>query len=171
METISKRTKHSGFVLFLAVIMLLCVLSGGSRATAQDVLTWHNDNARTGQNLEDRTLTIHNVNPKTFGKLFTISVDGKVDAEPLYTARSEIPNEEFRNVLFVATEHDSLYAFDADTGKQFWHVRLLKPGETPSDNIHCGQIVPEIGITSTPVIDLHRGPHGTIYVIAMSKDP
>jgi hypothetical protein len=115
METISKRTKHSGFVLFLAVLMLLCVLSGGSRATAQDVLTWHNDNARTGQNLEDRTLTIHNVNPKTFGKLFTISVDGKVDAEPLYTARSEIPNEEFRNVLFVATEHDSLYAFDADT--------------------------------------------------------
>jgi outer membrane protein assembly factor BamB len=171
MDTISKRTKHSGFVLFLAVLMLLCVLSGGSRATAQDVLTWHNDNARTGQNLEERTLTIHNVNPKTFGKLFTISVDGKVDAEPLYTARSEIPNEEFRNVLFVATEHDSLYAFDADTGKQFWHVRLLKPGETPSDNIHCGQIVPEIGITSTPVIDLHRGPQGTIYVIAMSKDP
>jgi outer membrane protein assembly factor BamB len=103
--------------------------------------------------------------------LFTISVDGKVDAEPLYTARIEIANEGLRNVLFVATEHDSLYAFDADTGKQFWHVRLLKPGETPSDNVHCGQIVPEIGITSTPVIDLHRGPHGTIYVVAMSKDP
>ena len=168
MDRISQKTKHGG--LFLTVLMLLCV-SGTSLAAAQDVLTWHNDNARTGQNREERMLTLRNVNSKTFGKLFTIRVDGKVDAEPLYAARREIPNEGFRNVLFVATEHDSLYAFDADTGKQFWHVLLLKAGETPSDDIDCGQIVPEIGITSTPVIDLHRGPHGTIYVVAMSKDP
>ncbi len=170
MDAISKITNRGGLVLFLAVLILLYLLSRGALAAAQDVLTWHNDNARTGQNLEERTLTLRNVNPKTFGKLFTIRVDGKVDAEPLYAARREIPNGGFRNVLFVATEHDSLYAFDADTGKQFWHIQLLKPGETPSDNIHCGQIVPEIGITSTPVIDLHRGPHGTIYVVAMSKD-
>ena len=169
MDRISKKTNHGGLVV-LTVLMLLYVLSGTSLAAAQDVLTWHNDNARTGQNLEERILTLRNVNPKTFGKLFTIRVDGKVDAEPLYAARREIPNEGFRNVLFVATEHDSLYAFDADTGKQFWHIQLLKPGETPSDDIDCGQIVPEIGITSTPVIDLHRGPHGTIYVVAMSKD-
>jgi outer membrane protein assembly factor BamB len=171
MDAISKRTRQRGLVQFLTVLILLNVLSTCALATAQDVLTWHNDIARTAQNLEERTLTLRNVNPKTFGKLFTISVDGKVDAEPLFTASREVPNEGLRNVLFVATEHDSLYAFDADTGKQIWHALLLKPGETPSDNVHCGQIVPEIGITSTPVIDLHRGPHGTIYVVAMSKDP
>ena len=62
-------------------------------------------------------------------------------------------------MLFVATEHDSLYAFDADTGEQFWHVRLRKLLEAPS-SVHCGQIQPEIGITATPVIDLHRGRTG-----------
>ena len=170
MDMISKKTERARLARFLTVLMF-CVLSGGSGAAAQHVLTWHNDNARTGQNLGEKTLTLQNVNSRTFGKLFTISVDGKVDAEPLYAARIEIANEGFRNVLFVATEYDSLYAFDADTGKQFWHVRLLKPGETPSDSVHCGQIVPEIGITSTPVIDLHRGPHGTVYVVAMSKNP
>src|SRR6185437_13982412 len=117
-----------------------------------------------------RTLTLQNVNPKTFGNLFVIQVDGKVDAEPLYVHQLEMPNRGLRNVLFVATEHDSLYAFDADTGQQFWHVQLLKPAETPSDNRNCGQITPEIGITSTPVIDRHQGPHGTIYTVAMSKD-
>jgi outer membrane protein assembly factor BamB len=171
MDTISKRKNRGGLVVFLTPLMLLCVLSKGAHVAAQDVLTWHNDSARTGQNLEERTLTLQNVNPRTFGKLFTIKVDGKVDAEPLYIARIELSHEGLRNVLFVATEHDSLYAFDADTGKQFWQVSLLKAGETPSDDIDCGQIVPEIGITSTPVIDLHRGPHGTIYVVAMSKDP
>jgi len=170
MDMMSKKTERARLVRFLTALMF-CVLLRGSGAAAQHVLTWHNDNARTGQNLGEKTLTLQNVNSRTFGKLFTISVDGKVDAEPLYAARIEIANEGFRNVLFVATEHDSLYAFDADTGKQFWHVRLLKPGETPSDSVHCGQIVPEIGITSTPVIDLHRGPHGTVYVVAMSKNP
>ena len=70
----------------------------------------------------------------------------------------------------VATEHDSLYAFDADSGDQFWHIRLLKAGENPSDDRNCIQITPEIGITSTPVIDRQAGPHGTIYAAAMSKD-
>ncbi|TAM82846.1 MAG: pyrrolo-quinoline quinone [Acidobacteria bacterium] len=139
-------------------------------AAAQDVLTWHNDNARTGQNLNETILILQNVNPRTFGKLFVIHADGKVDAEPLYVKGIEIPGHGVRNVLYVATEHDSVYALDADTGSPFWHVRLLKPGETPSDNRSCGQVVPEIGITSTPAIDLHRGPHGTIYVVAMSKD-
>jgi outer membrane protein assembly factor BamB len=153
----------------LAVLISLSVASGIQSVTAQNVLTWHNDNARTGQNLAEKVLTLQNVNPKTFGKLFVIPVDGKVDAKPLYVEQLEIPAAGKRNVLFVATEHDSVYAFDADTGKQFWHVRLLKPEETPSDNRTCSQIIPEIGVTSTPVIDLHRGPHGTIYVAAMSK--
>ena len=139
-------------------------------AAAQDVLTWHNDNARTGQNLAEKILTLQNVNPKTFSKLFVIPADGKVDAQPLYVHGLEMPRRGLRNVLFVATENDSLYAVDADTGEPFWHVRLLKPNETPSDNRNCGQVTPEIGITSTPVIDRQLGPQGTIFVVAMSQD-
>ncbi len=75
-----------------------------------------------------------------------------------------------RNVVFVASEHDTLFAFDADTGASYWQVSLLKAGETTSDDRGCGQVVPEIGITGTPVIDLAAGPHGTIYAVAMSKD-
>ncbi|MGA9509431.1 MAG: pyrrolo-quinoline quinone [Candidatus Sulfotelmatobacter sp.] len=140
-------------------------------AAAQDVLTWHNDNARTGQYVDEKILTLQNVNAKTFGKLFIIRVDGKVDAEPLYVEGLKMPQRGTRNVLFVATEHDSVYALDADTGKEFWHVRLLLgPRETPSDDRGCSQVTPEIGITSTPVIDRQRGPHGTMFVVAMSKD-
>ncbi len=160
----------SGKIPFCSLLALLCILGAVAGAAAQDVLTWHNDNARTGQYLKETILTPQNVNFKTFGKLFVIHVDGKVDAEPLYVQGMQMPGRGVRNVLFVATEHDSVYALDADTGVPFWHVRLLKPGETPSDPRNCGQVIPEIGITSTPVIDLHRGPHGTIYVVAMSKD-
>jgi outer membrane protein assembly factor BamB len=139
-------------------------------AAGQDVLTWHNDVARTGQNLRESVLTPANVNTKTFGKLFVIAVDGKVDAEPLYVQGLSMPNRGTRNVLFVATEHDSVYAFDADSGRELWHVRLLRAGETTSDNRNCGQITPEIGITATPVIDRQQGPHGVLYAVAMSKD-
>jgi Putative binding domain, N-terminal len=134
------------------------------------VLTWHNDNARTGQNLQEVTLTPANVNPATFGRLFTIPVDGKVDAQPLYVPAVTIPGQGVHNVLFVVTEHDSAYAFDADTATQLWHVSLLASGESPSDDRGCGQVVPEIGATATPAIDPRSGPHGTIYVVAMSKD-
>jgi outer membrane protein assembly factor BamB len=153
-----------------AAVICLCLFAAAPLAATQDVLTWHNDNARTGQYLGEKILTLQNVNPKTFGKLFVIRVDGKVDAKPLYAQGLEIQNRRLSHVLFVATEHDSVYAFDADAGKEFWHVRLLGPGEVPSDNRGCSQIIPEIGVTSTPVIDLHRGPHGTLYAVAMSKD-
>jgi hypothetical protein len=133
------------------------------------VFTWQNDNARTGQNLQETSLTTANVNSSAFGRLFTITVDGRVDAEPLY-APSLVVNQGPHNVLFVVTEHGSAYAFDADTGAQLWHVSLLLSGETPSDNRGCGQVSPEIGITSTPVIDPRMGPHGTIYMVAMSKN-
>jgi outer membrane protein assembly factor BamB len=157
-------------MVIFACMSLLCLIARVDEARAQDVLTWHNDNARTGQDLSEKILTPENVNPRTFGKLFVIQVDGKVDAEPLYVQQMEIPNQGLKNVLFVVTENDSAYAFDADTGQQFWHVGLLESGESPSDARDCSQVVPEIGITSTPVIDLQRGPHGTIYVVAMSKD-
>ena len=134
------------------------------------VLTWHNDNARTGQNLQETALTPANVNASTFGRLFTIAVDGKVDAEPLYVPSVVLANQTTHNALFVVTEHDSVYAFDADTGTSLWQVSLLLTGESPSDNRGCSQVSPEIGITSTPVIDPQMGPHGTMYVVAMSKN-
>ncbi|HME10715.1 MAG TPA: BACON domain-containing protein [Bryobacteraceae bacterium] len=134
-----------------------------------NVLTWHNDNARSGQNLQEAVLTPANVKSSTFGRLFTITVDGKVDAQPLYVASLAIPGNGIHNVLLVATEHDSAYAFDADTGAQLWKVSVLGASETSSDNRGCSQVTPEIGITATPAIDLQIGPHGTMYLIAMSK--
>jgi hypothetical protein len=139
-------------------------------STYLGMLTYHNDNARTGWNSQEVLLTPANVNVTRFGKLFSIPVDGKVDAQPLYVPAVSIPGSGVHNVLFVATEHDSAYAFDADTGAQYWHVSMLKVGETTSDTRGCGQVTPEIGVTSTPVIDLTVGPNGAIYVVAMSKD-
>jgi uncharacterized protein (TIGR03437 family) len=154
----------------LSLTICVSLLSPGLLAAQPGVLTWHNDNARTGQNLQETTLTPANVNASTFGKLFTMQADGKVDAQPLYVPALPIPQKGARNVLFVATEHDSAYAFDADTGERLWHVSLLGANETPSDDRGCFQVTPEIGVTATPVIDPQRGPHGTIYLIAMSKD-
>ncbi len=150
-------------------LLLLCAFAGGLAAATPDVLTYHNDNARTGQQLNETILTPANVNSSTFGRLFVISVDGKVDAEPLYVAGISIAGGT-HNVLVVATEHDSVYAFDADSGATLWHVSMLSSGETPSDDRGCSQVTPEIGVTSTPVIDLGAGSHGTVYVVAMSKN-
>lgn len=134
-----------------------------------DVVTYHNDNSRTGQNLTETTLTLTNVNSTTFGKLAFFSTDGKVDAQPLYLSSVNIAVG-MHNVLYVASEHASLYAFDADSGTVLWQKSLLGNGETPSDDHGCSQISPEIGITSTPVIDRTAGTNGTIYAVAMSKN-
>jgi outer membrane protein assembly factor BamB len=130
----------------------------------------HNNNARTGINGKETILTTANVNSATFGRLFTLNVDGLVDAQPLYLSGVNVPNQGTHNLLIVATEHDSLYAFDADTGASIWHIRTLKSGETTSDDRGCSQVTPEIGITSTPVINRPAGSNGTIYVVSMSKD-
>jgi hypothetical protein len=135
-------------------------------AAAVDVVTYHNDIARTGQNLSESILTTANVNSGTFGKLRSLPVDGKVDAQPLYLNALANVAGATHNVLYVATEHDSVYAFDADSGTQLWKVSLLGSGETTSDVRGCDQVVPEIGITATPVIDRAAG---VIYVVAMSK--
>ncbi len=133
------------------------------------VLTWHNDNARTGQNQQETILTPANVNSATFGKLFSIVVDGKVDGQPLYVPGLTIPGQGTHNVLYIATENDSVYAVDADTGAVLQQVTLLVGSETASDDRSCSQVSPRIGVTATPVIDPQSGPHGTIYVVAMSK--
>lgn len=138
---------------------------------APNVLTYHNDNARSGQYLTETALTHASVTSSTFGRVAFLRVRGLVDAEPLYVANLKVRSATHKvKVVFVATEHDLVYAFDADTYVPLWRVSLLGTGETTSDNRHCQQITPEIGITSTPVIDLKAGPHGAIYVVAMSKD-
>ena len=135
-----------------------------------DVLTYHNDIARTGQNLNETVLTASNVTSAKFGKLGFYSVDGLVDAQPLYASSVAVPSNGTHNLLIAATEHDSVYAFDADTGATVWQKSMLKSGETTSDNRGCSQVVPEIGVTSTPVIDRTSGTNGVVYVVAMSKD-
>jgi len=149
----------------------LSLLAAAALAAQPNVLTYHNDAARTGQNLAETTLTTSNVNSTTFGKLFQATLDGLVDAQPLYVAGVSIPNQGIHNVLIVATENDSLYALDADSGAQIWKAALLASGETASDDRGCGQVTPQIGITSTPVIELTPGtPGGAVFAVAMSKD-
>jgi hypothetical protein len=137
-----------------------------------DVTTYHYDNLRTGQNVNETTLTTANVNQAKFGKLGELMVDGKVDAQPLYLSNVSVAGVGTKNVLYVATEHGSVFAFDADNvsgtaAKPLWQVSTQLAGEVPSDDHGCGQVTPEIGITSTPVIDRTRG---AIYVIAVSKN-
>jgi hypothetical protein len=148
----------------------LTVNASGPPPTNATVLTYHNDNLRTGLNPNETVLTTSNVNATTFGKLGSLQVTGLVDAEPLYVPNLTI-NSAKHNVVFVVTEHDMAYAFDADTpGPALWQVSLIPGTETPSDDRGCGQVQPEIGITSTPVIDPSAGPNGTMFLVTMSKD-
>ena len=163
--------------IIAAIVFVGCSSSGPTLsgrppgpASSTDVITYHYDNPRTGQNLNEVTLTPANVNSAKFGKLGAFAVDGKVDAQPLYLSNVRTPSQGKKNVLYVATEHGSVYAFDADSagaGAPIWKVSLLAGGESPSDDHGCGQVTPEIGVTSTPVIDRSRG---AIYVIAVSKN-
>ncbi len=145
-------------------------LTVNAASGSTDVVTFHNDIARTGQNLNETILTPSNVNSAKFGKIGFDSVDGLVDAQPLYASDVAVPGNGTHNVLIVATEHDSVYAFDGDSGATIWQTSMLESGETTSDPRSCDQVTPEIGVTATPVIDRTRGPNGAVYVIAMSKD-
>jgi len=136
------------------------------------VFTHHNDNGRTGQNLNETVLTKTNVNAATFGKLASYSIDGIAHASPLYVAGVNIPGLGLRNVVYVATEHDGLYAFDADgrSATPLWQKSFLGPGVTTVSSADVGEffdITPEIGITGTPVID--QGTK-TMYVVVKTKE-
>jgi len=144
---------------------------GGNPPTPSNVqvLTYHNDNGRSGLNPDETTLTTANVNSASFGQVGSMAVSGLVDAEPLYVGSLNM-NGAVHNVLFVATERDMVYAFDADTFALLWQQSVLGANESASDDRSCTQIDPNIGITTTPVIDRSAGPNGTIFLVAMSKD-
>jgi hypothetical protein len=156
-------------------------VSGGAMSPAASVavtdldgvFTHHNDNARTGQNTKEYALTPATVSTATFGKLFSCALDspGQVYAEPLYVANLMMSDGKKHNVVFVATESDWVYAYDADSSscQQLWKKSVLLPGETTVPRADAGasdDLTPEIGITSTPVIDVQSG---ILYVCAKSK--
>jgi hypothetical protein len=153
--------------------LLSASLLAASSVLAQvNVLTYHNDNARTGQNLRETVLTPATVNQTQFGKLFSYPVDGRVYAQPLYMSGVMIPGLGARNVVFAATQHDSVYAFDANSAApgMFWQRKFLtSPAVTtvPAADVNSTDIVPEIGITGTPVIDAATG---TLYVVPKTKE-
>jgi hypothetical protein len=142
-----------------------------SQATAQ-VLTAQYDNARSGAILTETRLTPANVNAGRFGKLFSLKVDGDVYAQPLFVPRVQIPGKGVHNVIFVATEHDSVFAFDAEAQSDpLWHVNFLDTAKgvtaVPARDVGCPFIAPEVGITPTPVIDRQTR---TLYVLARTKE-
>jgi hypothetical protein len=143
--------------------------SSSAAAVSTDVVTYKNDVSRTGQNLTESVLTPANVNATGFGLLRNLMVDGKVDAQPLYLSQLMLAGAT-HNVVYVATENNSVYAFDSDTGVVLWQVSLNGEGEVASDDHGCGQVTPTIGVTSTPVIDRKAGANGTIFLVAMSVD-
>jgi outer membrane protein assembly factor BamB len=136
------------------------------------VTTYHNDNYRSGSNPQETVLTLSNVRTQSFGKRATFAVQGYVYAQPLYVPGLTIGGTS-HNVLFIATEHDQVYAFDVNSGQQLWHTNFLATigfryviSPISSLEIGCGDLLPEIGITGTPVIDTTTG---TIYVVAKTQ--
>lgn len=153
--------------LFLTLTTSLYAISAMAQV---NVTTYHNDMGRTGLNCLETVLTPANVNSKSFGLLFSQPVDGQVYAQPLYLSNVNIPGKGIHNVVYVATEHNSVYAFDADSNtganaQPLWHVNF-GPAVPSSDTI-TALISPEKGITGTPV--LIPGTTPVLYVVAFTK--
>lgn len=148
---------------------VVLTVQASSVAAAPDVTTYHYNTMRNGVNTQETILTPANVNSTTFGKVGFFTADGKVDAQPLFLSNLTVGGAA-HNVLYMASEHGTLYALDADTGTQLWKTSVIPSGETTSDDHGCTQITSEIGITATPVIDRSFGAHGAIFLVGMSKE-
>jgi|CZKD01.1.fsa_nt_gi hypothetical protein len=163
-------------VLTLALVLMSTLALAQKAPTGTvNVLTRHNDNAHTGQNLQETILTPTNVNSGSFGKIFSYPVDGQVYAEPLYVQNLTMAQGGVHNVVFVATEYDSIYAFDADSATinpaPLWHTNFLNPPSVApvpcSQGSGICQLFPIVGITSTPVINLNTN---TIYAVVRTQE-
>jgi Cep192 domain 4 len=172
-QNIQKRIPGAAVLLTL---VLACLIPAEAQSFS-GVLTQHNDTGRTGQNTKETILTPTNVNSSTFGKLFSYSVDGQIYSQPLYVPAVSIPGQGIHNVVYVATQNDSLYAFDADglSPTPLWSVSFINPSAGITavscitdgvSDISCG-VYPIYGITSTPVIDPTTG---TMYLVTRTDN-
>jgi hypothetical protein len=136
-----------------------------------NVLAYHNGGTQTGLNPDETILKPSTVNSAEFGKVFSVNLDGQAYAQPLYVSGLSIPGQGTHNVVFVATEHDSVYAFDGDNGSLLWHDSLINPAagitSVPSGEIPDAPAHPEVGISSTPTIDTSTN---TVYVVTFTKE-
>lgn len=151
-----------------ALLLVLC-LPAISLMSQVNVTTYHNDNARTGQNIFEPFLTPALLASGGFGRLFSVPVDGQVYAQPLVLSNVAIGGGT-HNVVYVATEHDSLYAIDANNGTVYWKTSFINPpaintASSGLTGVNCSLISPEYGITSTPAISAATG---TIYVVPVT---
>ena len=170
---------HGALFAFVAATWISLFGLSSPSLSQVAVTTQHNDTSRTGQNLNETVLNTSNVNVNTFGKLFSLPVDGQIYTQPLYVPNLNVQGKT-RNVVYVATQHNSVYAFDADDPTQptpLWQISLGTPvpgqdictitGDTNPDDCPYLDINTEIGVTSTPVIDSSTG---IMYVVAKTKN-
>lgn len=163
-----------------AALIVFCLIAAADRSSATptpapiNILTFHNDNMRSGLNPHETKLRPGIVNATTFGKLFSYPVDGYLYAEPLYISQLSIPSQGTHNVVYVASEHDSVYAFDADglVTSPLWQKSFIDPTNgittvSGLNDVGCANLVPEIGITGTPVISLENQ---ALYVVSETKN-
>lgn len=162
-------------LIFALALLPSFALAQNAPAGSVNVLTRQNDNQHTGQNLHETILTPANVNSGSFGKVFSYFVDGQIYAEPLYVQNLTMAQGGVHNVVFVATEYDSIYAFDADSAalnpKPLWQTNFLSPPSVApvacSQGAGICQLFPIVGITSTPVINLATN---TIYAVVRTQE-